>query len=329
MENYKEYLEQLHGEYLDTALWMESKMDSNFFDIEDKNNAMNEIIDMLLCAQEAGRSVEATIGKNRIKFFLQYKKAVLPYQNLKRLTTNLMAMFLSILAMSFIYAALDALDDSKNIFLRHINFWPVIIMSIFFATLGDYTSGVVKMKSYNQTKKVRRRRSYIRFVLQTVIAVIIIIPVYAFDLNWSVKLGDITWLCGGLFVIILQFSALQRSVVFSPVLLEAKLISNVQRDYRKKLREKGWDEDRYIKSKKVYFFYVLPVLFTILLIEFVYLLFMLAQIAMLGETGDRIFFFVVLFFAIPIFYFMIGTIIFCRKILRKLMDGRIQLESEL
>jgi hypothetical protein len=328
MENYKEYLEQLKGDYLDTALWMESKMESNWFDIEDKNNAMNEIIDMLLCAQEAGRSVEATIGKSRTKFFLQYKKAILPYQNVKSLLWELFSLFFCMLIMSACYEAFDNIGK-KDAFSQTINVLPVIIMGLFLCSVGEYTDRRLKMRNYNQTQKVKRRRNFIRFGLQTIAIVIIMIPISYFDLEWMVKFSDVVWTFVGLSIVVLLLNIIFGSFSRLTGGLEVKLIQNVQRDYRKKRREKGWDKDRYIKSKKVYIFYLLPVLSTILVVELVYILFLLAGDAIQGGSGDRIFFFVILFCAIMVSYILIGATIYNRGILNKLMDGSIQLENDL
>lgn len=328
MENYKEYLEELNGEYLDTALWMESKMESNWFDIEDKNNAMNEIIDMLLCAQEAGRSVEATIGKSRTKFFLQYKKAILPYQNVKSLLWELFSLFFCMLIMSACYETFDNIGK-KDAFSQTINVLPVIIMGLFLCSVGEYTDRRLKMRNYNQTQKVKRRRNFIRFGLQTIAIVIIMIPISYFDLEWMVKFSDVAWTFVGLSIVVLLLNIIFGSFSRLTGGLEVKLIQNVQKDYRKKRREKGWDEDRYIKSKKVYIFYLLPVLSTILVVELVYILFLLAGDAIQGGSGDRIFFFVILFCAIMVSYILIGATIYNRGILNKLMDGSIQLENDL
>jgi type III secretory pathway component EscS len=103
----------------------------------------------------------------------------------------------------------------------------------------------------------------------------------------------------------------------------------VQRDYRKKRREKGWDEERYIKSKKIYIFYILPVLTVVVVAEIVYLISVLAIDGIQGGTGDRVFFFVILFVTIIVAYILIGATIYNRRILKKLMDGNIQLEHDL
>lgn len=327
MENYKEYLEQLNGEYLDTALWMESKMDLNWFDFEDKNNAMNEIIDMLLCAQEAGRSVEATIGKSRAKFFFQYKKAILPYQNMMCFLWELFSLFFCMLIMSGCYEVFDNIGK-KDVFSQTINVLPVIAMGLFLCTIGDYTDRLVKMKNYNQTRKVKKRRNFIRFVIQTSVIAILTLPIYIFDLAWMVKFSDVAWTLIGLCIVMLFLNVIFGSFTRLTGGLEEKLIQNVQRDYRKKRREKGWDEDRYIKSKKIYILYLLPVLSTVLVVEFMYVLFLLARDAIQGGSGDRIFFFVILFCAIMVSYILVGATVYNRGILKKLMDGRIQLESE-
>jgi hypothetical protein len=328
MENYKEYLEQLNGDYLDTALWMESKMELNWFDIEDKNNAMNEIIDMLLCAQEAGRSVEATIGKSRTKFFLQYKKSILPYQNMKSLLQQLFCILFFLLFMSCWYEIIDNMGK-KDIFSQTINVLPVIVMGLFFRTIGDYVDGLGKMKNYNQTQKVKKRRNLIRFVIQVITISILTLPIYFFDLKVMVKFSDIAWTLLGLGIVVLLFNVIFGSFTRLTGGLEVKLIQNVQRDYRKKRREKGWDEERYIKSKKIYIFYILPVLTVVVVAEIVYLISVLAIDGIQGGTGDRVFFFVILFVTIIVAYILIGATIYNRRILKKLMDGNIQLEHDL
>lgn len=327
MENYKVYFEQLKGEYLDTALWMESRMELNFFDVVDKENAMNEIIDMLLCAQEAGRSVEATIGKSRTDFFLQYKKAILPYQNVKGFFTKLFSLMLCMFVMSLVYIIFDNMGK-KYIFIQAINVLPVIAIGLFFFTIGDYTDGLVKMKNYNQTKKVKKRRNFIRFVIQTIVIAVLTLPIYIFDLTWMVKFSDVAWTLIGFMVVIFLLSVIFGSFSRLTGGLEEKLIQNVQRDYRKKIREKGWDDDRYIKSKKIYIFYLLPVLSTVLVVEFVYILFLLAGDAIQNGTGDRVFFFIIFFFAIMASYILIGATFYSRRILKKLIDGKLQLEAE-
>ena len=329
MENYKVYFEQLKGEYLDTALWMESKMELNYIVLEDKENAMNEIIDMLLCAQESGRSVEATIGKSRTKFFLQYKKAILPHQNMKSILYKFIAFLVWMIIMSFFFAVVNQIEKGGNIFSQSLNLLLVIAMGLFSFIAGDYTDRLVKMKNYNQTKKVKKRSDLIRFIVQTIAIVILTLPIYILNIEWMVKFSDVALILIGLSLAMFLLAILMESILRKSDGFEEKLIQNIQKDYRKKRRDKGWDEARYIKSKKFYLLYLIPILVTVLVLELIYVLFLLAGDALNTGISAWLIFFLVLLLAVLVSCILIGLTFFNRKVLKKLMDGSIQLENDL
>lgn len=329
MENYKVYFEQLKGEYLDTALWMESKMELNYIVLEDKENAMNEIIDMLLCAQESGRSVEATIGKSRTKFFLQYKKAILPHQNMKSILYKFIAFLVWMIIMSFFFVVVNQIEKGGNIFSQSLNLLLVIAMGLFFFIAGDYTDRLVKMKNYNQTKKVKKRSDLIRFIVQTIAIVILTLPIYILNIEWMVKFSDVALILIGLSLAMFLLAILMESILRKSDGFEEKLIQNIQKDYRKKRRDKGWDEARYIKSKKFYLLYLIPILVIVLVLELIYVLFLLAGDALNTGISAWLIFFLVLLLAVLVSCILIGLTFFNRKVLKKLMDGSIQLENDL
>lgn len=329
-KNYVNYVDQLEGSYKEYFTQIENMLKEYTLAPDEHDEAISELLDLVLCAQRDNKSCEDIFGTNIKAFCKDYVNALYPYVQVFNIFSFIIISSLSMLFLSIAYVTVHKLTGSiHNIIDGKVNAMLLIgiIVGILSAEINNfYHKSKVSRKSAQRNKKL----SIINLVLICIVSGIISLIVELQNIALMVSLRDIWPVL--VTIMLLGFSGCVVLKVLEgrgENTLDEKIIKAINKNYNKKRTKKGWSEQRFILWHRRFYAFWFPVI----VIEFI-LLMILSLIAISltflhhGTTGILIITIVLLvygFFLTAI----ISALIDNKKIARKLLEGSIKLNSDM
>lgn len=326
-ESYKDYKDKLSGIYKNTFTQIEKTMEFNLISGEEKDNALSELLDTFICAQNDNVKIEKVVGNDVNKFTKEYINTLFPFHKISAFLIRLMSFTVFLFAINLFASIIDTVTGtSTHFFTYKYDEIPILIISIVISTISELASLIEQTNFYKKTKVTHNNLKVISFLTEIVIMFILIFLFDILNIKFKINFLSSVYVCLSFLFTVFAVLIAVNILKSKPSKISDKMISSIKMDYARKKIKNDWSKEQYIANKKKYFYYIIPAIITL------YIILMLAVLGIFTikiiKYGTASLLGIILVMAVIILlsYILIYINATCKRIVGMLIRNEIKLD---